>query len=140
MTEFLIITELTPKEHTRLFNKIIIDNKSGCWNWQGAKDYQGYGQGFYRGRKERVHRIIYAFFKGKIPRGKIQQLDHLCRNTSCCNPNHLELVSQKVNVLRGEGITAKAARQTHCIHGHLLEKTKNGKRRWCRTCDRNRKH
>ena len=136
--DYLIVT-LSSKEHKRIFNKIIIDNKTNCWNWIGGKDQQGYGQGFYNHRRERVHRILYAFFKGKIPRGKIMQLDHLCRNTSCCNPEHLELVSQKTNVLRGEGITAQAARRVNCIHGHPLEKTRNGKRRWCRICDRNRK-
>jgi hypothetical protein len=55
---------------------------------------------------------------GPIPEGK--QLDHLCRNRACINPEHLEPVTAKENILRGESFSAKNARKTHCIHGHEL--------------------
>lgn len=51
-----------------------------------------------------------------IPDGLV--LDHLCRNRACINPNHLEPVSTRVSILRGEGVMARHARKTHCPHGH----------------------
>jgi len=125
---------LSPKEHKRLFKKIKIDEKTGCWNWTGGKDQLGYGQGYYNHRRERIHRIIYAFFKGPIPRGKIFQIDHLCRNHQCCNPEHLELVTQQINIIRGEGITAINSRKEFCKHGHPLPPYK-GHGRTCKVCD-----
>lgn len=130
------VKEITPKLFKRLAKKIKF---SKCWEWTGSKDYQGYGLLWYEGKTERIHRLMYAYFIEPIPKGvpsrRFYQVDHLCRNTSCCNPDHLELVTQKTNVLRGEGITAQAARKTHCKRGHVLELTRNGKRRWCRACD-----
>lgn len=141
MDEFQVT--LSPKEHKRIFKKISINDDTNCWEWKGSLDQQGYGLLWYKRRTERIHRIMYAFFVKPIPRGienrKFGQVDHLCRNHACCNPEHLELVTQKINVLRGDGITARAAKQINCIHGHPLELTKNGKRRWCRTCDYARK-
>lgn len=137
----MLIVTMNPKEHKRIFTKIIYVDK--CWVWQGSRDEQGYGLLWYQGRTERIHRVIYAYFNGSIPSGvearKFAQLDHICRNTACCNPNHLELVTQKENVLRGEGITAQQARKNVCKRGHELELARNGKRRWCRTCDRQRR-
>lgn len=140
--QYLTISHLTIRQIKRLFKKIHIDS-NGCWNWQGARDAAGYG--FFgitdQGKvyQTRVHRIVYAWAVGPIPRGvearKIGQIDHLCRNTSCCNPVHLELVTQQVNVARGISPVAEAMKRTHCIHGHPLTKIRNGKRRECKTCD-----
>lgn len=135
----MLEVEFTPKEYRRFFKNIILDKKTGCWNWIGAKDHQGYGQGFYRHRRERVHRVIYALLKSPIPRGdgrSLAQLDHLCDNTSCCNPEHLELVTQQINGLRGNGLQAENAKKTHCKHGHPLPKYEIGKPRgYCKICD-----
>lgn len=91
-----------------------------CWNWPGKRKGPGYAMVYVRGVGAKpVHRVIYERVKGPIPSGLI--LDHLCRNPRCCNPDHLEPVTQRENVMRGRGITAAFARQTHCIHGHLLD-------------------
>jgi hypothetical protein len=133
------VKKLTPKIFKRIVTKIEFGD---CWIWTGSKDEQGYGMLWYEGRSERIHRLMYAYFVEPVPRGvrnrKFGQIDHMCRNTSCCNPNHLELVTQKTNILRGNGVTAENARKIKCINGHYLENTKNGKRRWCRTCDKRR--
>ena len=51
-----------------------------------------------------------------IPDG--MTIDHLCHNRSCVNPDHMEIVTPGENVLRGFGVSAKAARKTHCPAGH----------------------
>src|SRR5688500_15244750 len=61
-----------------------IAKTNGCWEWQGAISTAGYGS--YRGGY--VHRIMCERFNGPIPAG--YQVDHLCRNTRCVNPAHLE--------------------------------------------------
>lgn len=106
--------EGTPLE-THLKENVAIDGK-GCWVWQGSVIPSGYGQMSWGGRIQYVHRLSYECFKGKVPDGL--QLDHLCRNRACLNPEHLEPVTARINVLRGEGITAQNAKKTHCPEGH----------------------
>lgn len=79
--------------------------------------------------------------RGSIPKGLT--LDHLCRNRACVNPVHLEPVTNRVNILRGIGITAQNARKTHCKHGHpfTVENTiykHGGGWRICKICNRAR--
>lgn len=86
-------------------SKIVID-EHGCWIWQGGINNSGYG----------VHRAVYTLLAGEIPDGL--QLDHLCRVRRCCNPEHLEPVTARVNVLRGDSFCADEAKRTHCPQGH----------------------
>lgn len=92
-----------------------------CWNWTGAI-HHGYGN-FYvgGGRANRTttgaHRFAYELLVGPIPEGL--DLDHLCRNRRCVNPDHLEPVTRGENVLRGDGHTARRARRDRCKRGHL---------------------
>lgn len=141
----MLRVNLRIKDITRIFSRIQVDSVSGCWNWKGCIS-GGYGNVSYRGKSERAHRILYAWAVGPIPqqsgregrRSHIRQLDHVvCQNTHCCNPAHLELVTQKVNILRGKSIQANRARQTHCQRGHLLPgyTTEGGRPvRRCRVC------
>lgn len=64
----------------------------------------------------RAHRAAYIEFREPIPDGLT--IDHLCRNTGCVNPSHMEAVTAKINVLRGETITGINSRKTHCLRGH----------------------
>lgn len=123
----------------RLWAKI--QKVDGCWLWTGHIDRLGYGRvriGGKNGVTGTAHRFMYELLVGPVPDGLT--LDHLCRNRACCNPSHLDPVTQRENVLRGAGIAARRARQTHCIHGHEFtpENTKvdaKGNRR-CRECAR----
>jgi len=122
----------------KLWGRVHIDEDGGCWEWTGAKR-DGYGALTIDGRMVRVHRWVYERLHGPIPTGL--QTDHLCRNRACINPAHLELVTNKENVLRGEGVTAENHRKTHCQYGHPFDAantriTSRG-RRQCRTCHRN---
>ena len=125
-----------------------IEKTTDCWNWVGCIGSEGYGR-FMKNYKEYLaHRVVYELFKGKIKKGL--HIDHLCRNRRCVNPNHLEQVTSRENVLRGEGLFAKNLRKTHCKHGHefsgknliLIERNyyrngvliNRGKGRKCRIC------
>lgn len=63
-------------------------------------------------------------------------LDHLCGITRCINPEHLEPVTNRENILRGKGIATKNIQKTHCKHGHLLKDNVYIFRtsRICKTC------
>ena len=110
---------------------------NGCWEWQGYIDRDGYGRVSINGQQDGAHRKSYLAFRGAIPGGR--QLDHLCRNRRCCNPFHLEPVTQRENTLRGTSFSAINARKSHCIHGHPFTPTntyrQGGKRRQCRRCN-----
>jgi len=137
-----VITALPASEIGRLAGRIIARSRlvGDCWVWQGGKDAQGYGALTVkiadRKRRVKTHRLMYAHAKGGIPEGRV--LDHLCRNPSCCNPDHLEAVTQRENLLRGNNLAARRAAQTHCKWGHEFtpENTYRDhlQRRVCRTC------
>lgn len=125
----------------RLLKKISLDEQSDCWNYTGAIHRGGYGHiGYKSARHMLAHRVSYNVFVGIIPDKMV--LDHLCRNRKCVNPKHLEPVTQRQNLLRGEGIQAINAKKTKCLNGHDFDILfKYGNSRGCTKCnsDRNRK-
>lgn len=114
---------------------------NGCWVWKAATDgTRRYGSIYRNGRLLRAHRVSYEFEHGPVPDGMV--LDHLCRTTLCVNPAHLELVTQRENILRGIGFAAVNAAKTHCPHGHEYSfrtvQTTGRVYRFCRPCERER--
>lgn len=114
-----------------------------CWQWTGYKNKKGYGIISYKSKPKQIHRLSYEIYKGRIP--KDLTIDHMCRNTLCFNPDHLEAVTLKENILRGFSYAAMNARKTHCNHGHefsdkntlnYFRKSKYGPRkvRECKAC------
>lgn len=127
-----------PLHHPR-FAKYVVVVPSGCWIWCGGGAGNGYGKFNVLGRAVFSHRHSYEMVKGPIPAGLT--IDHLCRVSSCVNPDHMEAVTHRVNCLRGVSPAAINALKTHCVHGHSLSDAYsyglNGERR-CRICTRAR--
>lgn len=114
----------------RFLDKIIWTDS--CWEWKGAKRGYGYPVIKIDNRSVAAHRVSYEMFVGSIPID--YEIDHLCNNRICVNPNHLEPVTHLVN------ITRRFALYTHCKRGHILSGTNvynhpNGSRR-CIACRR----
>lgn len=99
-----------------------------CWQWTGYRDKDGYGH--FGSPARLAHRLVWEALVGPIPEGL--HLDHLCRNTGCVNPDHLEPVTAAENnrrvpeAIRGNRVNhAKGpdhpnSKKTHCKWGHPL--------------------
>lgn len=131
-----------------LMSHIIADSQTCCWNWTGTirpGGYTAWGRVPYTNYS--AHRISWLIFNKAFPPAPLT-LDHLCRNTRCVNPSHLDPVTIRENVMRGTGRTAMNARKIQCKRGHALSGYNlviNGRYRNCRTCrnlsdKRNRAH
>lgn len=129
----------------RFSEKIAAADENGCVRWLAGTNGAGYG--FLRlspregSRRMYAHRWFYEHYVGPIPDGA--HLDHLCRNTLCVNPAHLEPVSQRTNVLRGISPCAENAAKTACKRGHELAGANlyinpSSGYRQCRECSRER--
>lgn len=85
-------------------NVLVLDlgYETPCHIWQGSHSGNGRGGGYPRmsldGQTVAVHRVMYVNTHGFVP-GK-KQIDHLCRNRMCVNPEHLEMVTHKENQRR----------------------------------------
>ena len=118
--------------------KVASDPTTGCWLWTARVNRHGYGVlsiGSKRDASKRMalaHRVAYELHVGPIPEGLT--IDHLCRTPACVNPDHLEAVTQRENVLRGMSIPALNHKKTHCKNGHEFSPRSNGTRR-CKVCD-----
>lgn len=96
---------LPQTEQSRFFSSVQI---SDCWEWTSGRLARGYGK--FRsdgGRAVLAHRWAYEHLVGPIPAGLV--LDHLCMNTCCVNPDHLEAVTQAVNVQRAAQLRRKGS-------------------------------
>jgi len=81
----------------------IVNPITGCWIWQGTRDAGGYGRRWSRteGRVQNAHVVFWEEIHGSVPEGL--DLDHLCRNRACVNPDHMEPVTRSENIRRGLG-------------------------------------
>ena len=105
--------------YENFLNKIKIDLTTGCWDWQGSLNWQGYGKFRMNGTVSTPHRWSYEYFTGKGVASD-RHVDHLCRNRRCVNYLHLEVVTPAENNRRGI-IACATPQETHCPYGHAYE-------------------
>ena len=83
----------------RIKGRVTIHAETGCWDWGGSLDGNGYGQVSIGAQVLRgTHIVTYTETYGLVPEGLV--LDHLCERPVCCNPDHLEPVTQAENLRR----------------------------------------
>jgi len=112
-----------------------VEKTESCWIWRGTVRTNGYGS--YHGTH--AHVKSYEIHKGEIPENTV--VHHVCGNRRCVNPEHLEAVSNRENVLEGKSLFASRAKQTHCKRGHelsgdnlIIRHKGNYTQRQCRRC------
>lgn len=124
----------------RLNSRFVPEPNSGCWLWDGAVSHDGYPYLKLTNKTLYAHRALYELRCEPIPEGLT--LDHLCRVRSCVNPAHMQPVTLRENIARGD--YGWRGRLTHCKHGHeftpentIARKGRNGgPARGCRECGR----
>jgi hypothetical protein len=114
----------------RLLNKVVVNDVTDCWEWQGGKNNIGYGMMRDDLKMRTTHRVSYEEHKGPIPAGLCVM--HSCDNPICCNPDHLSLGTHKQNTQDmmskgrakpfgqhkpgGGGMKGKKMPTTLCVH------------------------
>lgn len=136
-----ILDRLTPEVEERFQARA--GRAGDCWDWDGFLT-TGYGRIKIRGSMFMAHRVAWVIANRRdVPDGLV--LDHLCRNRACVNPDHLEPVTERENLLRGDTFNARQSAQTHCKRGHelagdnLYAAALERGIRHCRTCNNDRK-
>jgi hypothetical protein len=132
--------QIRNKQHTIESLKLLtVVNKDGCWIWQSTKRSNGYGITTYKGVQTTTHRVAYQIANNLLLSSDME-VDHLCNNRDCINPDHLEAVSHEENMKRGRD------RRTACKKGHawteentyttIVKRKQGGTRtqRYCRIC------
>lgn len=116
-----------------------VDKTETCWLWTAAKSDTGYGSFRNDSVTYNAHRLAYELLRGQVPSGLV--LDHLCRVRHCVNPDHLEPVTERVNIVdRSMSPTAVSTRTNRCKRGHEFtpENTRwqnaEHTKKTCRTC------
>lgn len=134
------------KSHTsdidRFESKLMRIPFSDCWYWIAGVSSDNYGEFWADYKHVGAHRWSWEYHNNaKIPDGLVT--DHLCRETLCVNPRHLEPVTDRVNILRGLNSALRPI-ATHCKNGHRYEagsfrietKTNKNPSRTCLICRR----
>lgn len=118
-----------------------VNKTETCWLWTGGI-CQGYGVYTENKKLKKAHRVMYEKAVAEIGEGLV--IDHLCRVKHCVRPDHLEAVTDRMNILRGKGLAAGNCIKTSCKRGHVfspentyVKKVGKTTERCCRICMRN---
>lgn len=130
-----------PQILTKIRARVAIDPETGCWLWQLSTGSNGYAQMRLGSQTRRVHRLAFELWHGWEPVGL--DVHHLCARRRCVNPEHLEAITHRENLLRSAStVTARNAARLRCGQGHAFDQAntyrdRRGSRR-CRACNRER--
>lgn len=123
------------EEGQKFMSRIRIGKKSECWNWKAGKISTGYGAFCLNGVQVLSHRLSYVVFNGPIL-GSLE-IHHKCENRGCCNPDHLQAVTHRENLILGPTFARVNSRKNYCPVGHPLSGenlVKAKPHRECRKC------
>jgi hypothetical protein len=116
------------------WEQVDVGHPAGGWEWTGYSGPRGYG---HTGQGD-AHRQAYEGLVGPVPAGL--QLDHLCQNTLCVNPDHLQPVTAQENQHRSHSVSGRNRRKRECPNGHAYTSentyTPPTGGRACRACAR----
>lgn len=115
----------------RFHEKYIVTSES-CWEWTGARNRDGYGWFLLDGRAIGAHVASWRLIRGDTPEG--MELDHICRNRACVNPDHLDPVPHIENVRRGNTADVMNGTRDRCKRGHLFSEHMYISPKGFRTC------
>jgi len=127
--------------HDRFLAKTEPCPTTGCWLWTAGLMLRGYARFSWDGRTGLAHRYAYEHYVAPIPAD--MEIDHICRNRFCVNPDHLDVVTARENTRRGRSPASVNAAKTHCKNGHeftpentyiVNDSRKARPARVCRTC------
>jgi hypothetical protein len=129
--------EIAENRLARMESRITRDLATGCWNWDRIGTPGGYGIIGIRGRRTVAHRGVWELLRGPVPEG--MDLDHLCRNRLCVNPDHLEVVTRSTNLRRG--FEARGCKNGHAFNHDdfsIVRRADGVIERRCKACHRER--
>ena len=115
-----------------VLKKIVVNQKTGCHIWVGTTMHNGYGQVRLDNRWTSPHRAVWEHFKGPIPEGL--QIDHKCKVRNCCNVDHLQVVTNRMNMLNSDNMGAVNLRKPFCPTCGGEYTVKKDGYRYCKPC------
>ncbi len=137
----LLSGKMNAKQMARFERKMCPEAITGCWLWIGLKTVDNYPifswrfTGHTKNASVPTHRVSYMHWNGDVPEG--MTVHHKCENTLCVNPEHLEVLSVRDNILRSPThLASREAAQTVCKYGHKFDRVTSAGKRYCKTCEK----
>ncbi|PMQ19299.1 HNH endonuclease [Glutamicibacter arilaitensis] len=106
------VQQIHGDDNSRFWSKV--DKTNECWNWLGTEHSAGYGKFSIDGKYHYAHRVSYEKLVGEIPPG--MEIDHICHNRKCVNPDHLRVTTPKQNNENHQGPKADSVTRVRGVH------------------------